>query len=259
MYIWLAVVFGGLIGLGIAVIIFAQTLVKYVPFSAEERFIKPYEGSLVRPAMQGSEEGQVLQSYLEDLVDKLQSADSLSEEVTFKIHYSDKSVKNAYATLGGHMVVYRGLMNSVDSENGLAMIIAHEMAHIDNRDPAASMGRSLALSMIIASQTGGYSEDITDVLSQSGINQFSRKQERQADLLALDLLHTHYGHVGGRDEFFEKMKDNDVDLPAWLSSHPDMDARIAYLEKQSADKGSLVGETIPFPQSVREALNTSLF
>lgn len=259
MCLWLAAAFGGLLAIGIAIIIFAQTLVKYVPFSAEERFIKPYENILVEDIIRETEDAQVLQSYLESLVTHLQKADDLSDEVTFKIHYSDKLIKNAYATVGGHIVIYRGLLNDIESENGLAMIIAHEMAHIENRDPAASMGRSLALSLIISSASGGYSDDIAEVLSQAGINQFSRKQERRADLLALGLINAHYGHVGGRDEFFNKMKEKAVDVPEWLSSHPDLVSRISYLQKQSTDKGYLVGETIPLPDEVQEILQKKLF
>lgn len=254
MCLWLAVVFGGLVAIGIAIIIFAQTLVKFVPFSAEERFIKPYESLLVEDLIRETEDGQILQSYLESLVTKLQKTGDLSDKVTFKIHYSDKLIKNAYATVGGHMIVYRGLLNDMESENGLAMVIAHEMAHIETRDPAASMGRSLALSLIISSASGGYSDDIAEVLSEAGINQFSRKQERRADLLALDLIYAHYGHVGGHDEFFNKMKEDDVDQPAWFSSHPDLVSRISYLQKQSTDKGYLAGETIPFPNEVQEIL-----
>lgn len=259
MCIWMAAAFGVLVAIGIAIIIFAQTLVKFVPFSAEERFIKPYEGILVEDLIRETEDSQILQTYLESLVTKLQKADILSGKVTFKIHYSDKRIKNAYATVGGHVVIYRGLLNEIESENGLAMVVAHEMAHIENRDAAASMGRSLALSLIISSASGGYSDDIAEVLSQAGINQFSLKQERSADLLALDLINTHYGHVGGRDEFFSKMKEDTVDVPEWLSSHPDLAQRISYLQKQSTDKGYLVGEKIPFPDEVQEILRKERF
>lgn len=165
-------------------------------------------------------------------------------------------------------------MDNVDSENGLAMVIAHEMAHIDNRDPAAGMGRAFAIQLMIASISGGYSQDLSEILSNIGLNQFSQEQEREADLLALEILNDHYGHVGGRDEFFKKVnelekdeeseadngkqKDNDIPLPAWLSSHPDTEKRIAYLEEQSGDKGYSIGELTALPDNIQEALSKAL-
>ena len=255
MFIWLCFGFGVLFALGLTFVIFAQSLVKFVPFSAEERFIKPYEGLLVEDLLSESEDSQIIQDYLEQLVVGLKDTGNLSDDLNFKIHYSDKLIENAYATLGGHIVVYRGLIDSVDSENGLVMVIAHEMAHIENRDPAAAMGRSLATSLIISSASGGYSDDVAEVLSNAGLNQFSRKQERKADILALDLINDYYGHVGGRDEFFQKMQGRDIDLAEWLSSHPEIESRISYLEKEITDKGLLVGDTIPFPMEIQKILD----
>jgi len=201
MYLWLGAFFGGLILIGLLVIIFAQSLVKLIPFKAEERLVEPIERLIVVDPDNVSEEHKFVQSYLENLVSGLEKSGEVSGKVKFKIHYSDKLVENAFATLGGHMVVYRGLMENVESENGLAMIIAHEMAHIENRDPAAGMGRAFAIQIMIASLSGGYSEGIVDLLSQAGFNQFSSKQEREADIFALDILNRHYGHVGGSREF----------------------------------------------------------
>ncbi|MGB0907258.1 MAG: M48 family metallopeptidase [Maricaulaceae bacterium] len=258
MYIFLAALFGSFALLGILIIIFAHSLVKYIPFSAEERFIKPYERLFLENLDDRSESETTIQSYLETLVQKLSTSEHLSGQVTFKIHYSDSHVQNAFATLGGHITVFRGLMNSVDSENGLAMIIAHEMAHIDNRDPATGMGRALIISMMLTSISGGHSENISDFLSNVGFSQFSQKQEQDADKLALHILYDYYGHVGGQDEFFRKMKDAETEstnIPVWLSSHPDMEKRITYLKEESADKGYPAGEIVALPDEIQEALS----
>ena len=102
MYVGLAVGFGILITITILIIIFAHELVKYVPFSAEERFVRPYERLLTKgQSKERSERKIAIQSYLENLVDDLAGSDDLSDKVTFKIHYSDDYVQNAFATLGG--------------------------------------------------------------------------------------------------------------------------------------------------------------
>lgn len=259
MYVWLGGIFGGLLLIGLTVIFFAQTLVKFIPFSAEERFVAPYEKVFFQSKDTLSDEDKVIQSYLETLVERLDSVSTSTPDVTYKIHYSNKSVENAFATLGGHIVIYRGLLDSLENENALAMIIAHEMAHIKSRDPAAGAGRSLALSMIIASASGGYYDGVADLLSEAGISQFSRKQEKQADIIALDMLNALYGHVGGRDDFFRMMAKDETDIPTWLASHPDVSERISYLEKVSTDKGYVVGEKVLFPENIQAALSKNRF
>merc|ERR1711879_567360 len=48
-----------------------------------------------------------------------------------RVHYlADQDMPNAFATLGGHIFITRGLLDSVESENGLAMVLAHEYGHI---------------------------------------------------------------------------------------------------------------------------------
>ena len=52
------------------------------------------------------------------------------------VHYlADEATPNAFATLGGHIFITRGLLENVQSENGLAMVLAHEYAHIELRHP----------------------------------------------------------------------------------------------------------------------------
>ena len=44
------------------------------------------------------------------------------------VHAVQDPTVNAFATLGGHVFVFTGLVDSLDSENGLAMVLAHELA-----------------------------------------------------------------------------------------------------------------------------------
>ena len=60
-----------------------------------------------------------------------------------RVHYVDTAVPNAFAALGGHIAVTRGLYESVQSENALALVLAHEIAHVRARDPIAGIGGGL--------------------------------------------------------------------------------------------------------------------
>src|SRR5690606_14951325 len=103
------------------------------------------------------------------------------------------------------LFVYNGLLKEMPDENSLAMVLAHELAHIKNRDPVAAMGRGLAMTMLYAFATGDYSAgaDLASVGGELGMARFSREQEKVADLAALQTIHSHYGHVGGYDNFLD--------------------------------------------------------
>ena len=51
------------------------------------------------------------------------------------MHYDPGGTFNAYATAGGQLVFYRGLLEAMPHENALATVVAHEIAHVAHRDP----------------------------------------------------------------------------------------------------------------------------
>ncbi len=60
-------------------------------------------------------------------------------------HYVTDDTINAFATLGGHLMVYQGLMRRMPGENALANVIGHEIGHVKLRHPVSSMGRGLVI------------------------------------------------------------------------------------------------------------------
>lgn len=189
------------------------------------------------------------QQYLQHLATQLAQAGGLSPELSLQIHYSQTEAINALATLGGNMVIFQGLVDAVDSEQGLAFVIAHEIAHIQHRHPVQAVARSLSVGLLSAMLFGQ-----TDLAHLAGIGgnvallNYSRQQEAEADRWALQALYHHYGHVAGADELFRKLKENDKNprLPEWMSTHPDLEARIANLHKMAVDSGyALDGPLVP--------------
>ena len=110
---------------------------------------------------------------------------------------------NAFATPGGHILLTRGLIEATASEDQLAAIIAHELAHITLRHAAAiieEMALSNELDSIAkqAAQLTGNSraaqqalalrKSTAPILDAMIKNGFSRDQEFQADAKALEFL-----------------------------------------------------------------------
>lgn len=257
MAIWLAGFFITLIGVVALVLMNAHSIARALPFAAEERFVKPYENLLV--SQFGEPTRPEVDAYLQALTEELAAAMDMPEDYRLKVHYIDDSTVNAFATLAGHIFVFRGLIEETPDENSLAMVLAHEAAHIKHRDPAASLGRGLALSMLYGFITSDYSSsmDLAQLGGEAGLTFFSREQEQAADIVALSALNGHYGHVAGHDTFFAQIAEDAPDEEKWLewlSTHPNLDRRLAYLRDTAAEKGFQKRAPQAIPSAILDAV-----
>jgi Zn-dependent protease with chaperone function len=178
---------------------------------------------------------------LQILLDQLGNCIDVGYPVVVSITESDQM--NAFAAPGGSVVVFSALLDNVATENGLAFVLAHELAHYKNRDHLSGMGRSivfLAISVLLTGTNSDISALLTPIYS-GDVAQYSQDRESAADASALDALNCHYGHVGGATEFFELLaapdEEFDWTLTHYFSSHPDAQSRIDDLHAVAADRG----------------------
>ena len=163
----------------------------------------------------------------------------LPEGMRVTIHYDAGATVNAFAAPGGHIVVFRGILARLGSEDELAMLLAHEIAHVKHRDVARGMLRGLGVMLLMAGV-----ESVGPVLGgveQMGRLSFSRSQESRADREATRAIATLYGHTGGAIRLFENLKQavygDRRELPELVSSHPDFSHPIARIREQSRELG----------------------
>jgi len=248
--------FGFLVVVVMLVVVNAQSIARQIPFEAEQRFIRPYEAAIKKWFPDKSD--PEIEAYLQALADQISATMEMPENYQVSVHYIDVDVENAFASLGGHVFIFKGLLDEMPDENSLTMVLAHELAHIKNRDPVAAMGRGLAIQMLYGFITNDYSSSV-DILTASGevgMSFFSRQQETAADVEAVTALYGHYGHVAGYDDFFARMRDQLEDedqpqeLPEWLSTHPDLSKRIDYLSQHIKELGYRQGKVTPIPEHV---------
>ena len=115
----------------------------------------------------------------------------------------DSEEINAFATSGGHIFVTRGLIASARSEDALASVIAHEIAHIQLQHSIKAIRTSRITQAIMITgasaagavtgndvneMTGIFNETVGDIVSTLVNNGYSQSQEFDADNLALSLL-----------------------------------------------------------------------
>lgn len=263
---WLVISFTMLFFMAVLFFIFADKVLMSLPFSAEKKFVRPYE-EITRyfDDEQNSPARESIERYLDELTAGIANDMSLPEGMKIEVHYLDTDAVNAFATLGGHIFICRGLIEKLKDENSLAMIIGHEVAHIKNRDPIVGMTRGLTIQMLYSYFTGDYAHlDLGGLSGQLGLTYFSREQERQADKEGIKALHSHYGHVAGYDSLFialmseQEKKSGEIHIKDvdsnWLSSHPDLRERISDLSIQILNNGWELQGVKTYPAYVEKAL-----
>ena len=134
-----------------AFILAARWWAPMIPFSAEKRFADRYVGFFVDRMEPGD---PVLMDYVTDLAKDLSEQMKMPAEFEVVVHYVDDPEPVAFATLGGHVFVFKGILESLETENALAMVLAHELAHLANRDAIISTGRAVLFSILLFSATG---------------------------------------------------------------------------------------------------------
>jgi len=215
----------------------ADYLTKYIPFRYEQAM---FEGrSTIVP------EPHEFDQRLKPLAERIAHAMDLPDDMKITVHYGDVDEVNAYATFGGHVVINRGLIEKLPNENALAMVMAHEFAHIKHRHPIRSVGRVAVVLLAVMAVAGIQGNEVAGTLAGDAgtltLLSFSRGQESEADRSALEAVAGVYGHVAGALDLYEVLleekKKRHFDAPAFLSTHPLTEARIETLRAIQYEKG----------------------
>ncbi len=163
---------------------------------------------------------------------------------------------NAFATLGAQIAVTEALLQHVSSENGLAMVLAHEIAHVQLRHPIEAAGRGIVVQIALAALLGDSSANLLGGSLSTGsmltLLSFNRDMELQADRRALDILRAHYGHVGGADEFFLDMAadPHSADWLEFAQTHPSSKRRLQLIRQAIREDGP--GDaTVALPEALQ--------
>ncbi|MGE4550253.1 MAG: M48 family metallopeptidase, partial [Opitutales bacterium] len=156
----------------------------------------------------------------------------------------DNDAVNAFALPGGKVGVYTGLIDLVDSDDELAAVIGHEIAHVACRhgNKRMSQGIGIVLGGVLLDSSMRKKDKSDRQLARVGYGvgsqlllalPYGRKQETEADERGIM-----YAALAGYDPraavtFWEKMKKKSKNRPPeFLSTHPATDNRIAFLESK---------------------------
>ena len=161
----------------------------------------------------------------------------------YRFQVVDADEINAFAVPTGYIFMTRGLLESLETEEELAAILAHEIAHVESRHSyrlwrnaqKASLWSGIALA--VAGATDNVVDDIVTLMVAFSANLFltghGRDREREADLFASFYLN----EIGVGDEplvsSFKKLQfARDTYDPfgsggGLFATHPDIEERLA--------------------------------
>lgn len=175
------------------------------------------------------------------IFDKL-ITDSDLRPYPYRLLIMNDSTPNAFALPGGTVTLTTGLLDLVETEIGRALVLGHELGHLQHRHGLKRLGRSL----LLAGAMSLVGLDSSDLLRQSPMlaeMQHSRAQEEESDTFGLALVYAKYGTTEGALEFFEdiNMLQGDHksgvlrDMKSWLQTHPLTENRLDNLRRQAIE------------------------
>ncbi len=148
----------------------------------------------------------------------------------------DSPVINAFAVPGGYVYVTRGILALMKSEAELAVVLGHELGHVNARHSIKRMSEQTLFGLGLAVGSA-LSKTVSDIAGIAGLGmqllflKYSRDDERQADQLGIEYSRKggyNPGEMIGFFESLEKMGDlsGRQTIPGFLSTHPLTSERI---------------------------------
>jgi predicted Zn-dependent protease len=249
---------GAVVAIVFAVSLAAQWIAPRIPYKYEARLAASLPTFATAPA---TEQGREVQAELQALAERLASRMKMPEGMVVRVGWHDDRTVNAFATLGGQMVFFGGLLKQIGSEDALAMVMAHELAHLKYRHASAALGRGVAVGVILSVISAELGRNAAGgLLNQAGavtLLSFSRDQERAADEAALHAVAAEYGHVGGAFELFDVFqkqpaaKFEGAAAVEFLRTHPLTASRRAAIEQwAAANRVPTTGPRRPLPRAI---------
>lgn len=159
-------------------------------------------------------------------------------DLDYRFYVVNTNAVNAFAVPGGFIYVNRGLIERSDNLSELAGVLAHEVAHVEERHSAeqiermqrANVGLSLAY-ILLGRAPGGLERAAIEVGGAAIFARYSRSAETEADAVAVPLLVGAGIHPAGLVTFFQKLLEDQERRPStveqWFSTHPLTEDRIA--------------------------------
>jgi predicted Zn-dependent protease len=179
--------------------------------------------------------------YLRNITAKILNSGNVTYKEEFpwqvKIVQDDK-VLNAFCTPGGFIYVYTGLIKYLDTEDQLAGVMGHEIAHADKRHTTDNLTKAYGWQLLIDIVVGSNQGAVTEIAKGLANLSYSRKAEKEADDFSVIYLCPTEYQSDGAAGFFEKMQEEGTGgrVPEFISTHPNPENRVQSIRQKAKDE-----------------------
>ncbi|MBF9221093.1 M48 family metallopeptidase [Hymenobacter ruricola] len=186
--------------------------------------------------------GQRIQAAVEQYFRQQNATDQLAG-YQWEFNVINDKQENAWCMPGGKVAVYTGILPITQDDNGLAVVLGHEIAHAVAKHGSERMSQSLlqqaggqALSAALSTNSAATQElalQAFGVGSQVGLLKYGRNQESEADHLGLIFMAMAGYNPEGAIAFWQRMDaKGGAAPPEFLSTHPSNGTRIADIQRE---------------------------
>jgi predicted Zn-dependent protease len=193
----------------------------------------------------------LLQDYLEDLVYRLATHSELQDR-RIEVVIVDNPVINAFAVPGGVIGIHTGLLLYAQSEDELATVLAHEIAHLSQRHFSRSVEQQkknmplmlagmLASAVLLAttgSDAGLAALSTTQAAALDAQLRFSRGNEQEADRIGMQTMVNADMDPQAASAMFERMLHSSRysggnRMPEFMRTHPLSESRVSDMRNRA--------------------------
>ncbi|MGQ9693917.1 MAG: M48 family metalloprotease [Thermodesulfobacteriota bacterium] len=167
---------------------------------------------------------------------------------TYHFYVLNSPEINAFAIPGGRVFINSGMLLLLEKEDELAAVLAHEIGHGVARHIAtrgekvqkinlATLGAILA-GILLGGPAAGAIATTSVAASETAMLKYSREDEDEADYLGLKFMEQAGYNPEGMLTVLKKLRRRQgpsaSEIPAYMQTHPALEARLADLEVQMA-------------------------
>jgi predicted Zn-dependent protease len=200
-----------------------------LPFAMEVRLAESLNLDTVATSMLGgqakrSDQKRPIELALQQRAARIMAVLQVPADTPIRVHYLPSDTVNAMATLGGHLLVFEGLLAKLRYQEELDAVLAHEIGHILHRHMIQHLSRGVMMATalgLIGIRSSSLNQWLIGDLQQLQLLAYSREAEREADDTAILASQRLYGHTAGVVSIFQLFNQlNAGSAPAWTQSHP---------------------------------------
>ena len=184
-----------------------------------------------------------------DFLSKINRLDYVEDYYDWDFHLVADNTVNAFCMPGGKIVMFSGMFSVADSEDKIAFILGHEMAHAlldhsrtkvsaqnaQNAVTSAAWFGSFALDLVGLGGIGSLTRAATNIASIGSkfllLDPWGRDQELEADKLGMMIIHWAGYDISPIPAFWQAMSAHNSNEHDFFSTHPADSKRIAVMNE----------------------------